>query len=109
MRGFLRRFFNDPKGNIAILFAIAVVPIIGAMGAAVDYSMANAQRDAMQYAVDATALALAKIMPASQTELDARGMEWFKANMGKTPITDLQLTITATIGKINIRPRRLSA
>ncbi len=103
MRGLLRRFFSDPKGNVAILFAIAVVPIIGAMGAAVDYSMASAQRTSMQAAVDATALALAKIMPVSQTELDARGMEWFNANMGQTPITNIQLTIIPTTGKINIQ------
>ena len=56
----------------------------------------------MQAAVDATGLALAKIMPASQTELEARGMEWFKANMGQTPLTNIQLTITGTTGKLNI-------
>jgi hypothetical protein len=44
MRAFLRRFFSDPKGNVAIMFAIAVVPVIGAMGAAVDYSMAARNR-----------------------------------------------------------------
>jgi len=102
MRGFLRRFFNDPKGNVAILFAIAVVPIIGAMGAAIDYSMANAQRTAMQAAIDATALALVKIMPASQQELNARGAEWFAANLGTTPITNIQLTITPSTGKLNL-------
>ncbi len=72
------------------------------MGAAVDYSMASAQRVTLQAAIDATGLALAKIMPASQTELNARGMEWFKANMGQTPITNIQLTITATTGKLKI-------
>ncbi len=102
MRGFLRRFFSDPKGNVAILFAIAVVPVIGAMGAAVDYSMASAQRVSMQAAVDATALALAKIMPATQTELDARGKEWFQANMGPTPLTNVTLTISGTTGKLNV-------
>ncbi len=29
-------------------------------------------------------------------------MEWFKANMGLTPITNLTLNITATVGKLNI-------
>jgi hypothetical protein len=57
----------------------------------------------MQAAVDATALALAKIMPVSQNELNARGMEWFKANMGSTPITGIQLTIVPTTGKLNIQ------
>ena len=102
MRSLLRRFLTDRKGNIAILFAFALIPVIGSMGAAVDYSMASAQRVTLQAAVDATGLSLAKIMPASQSELEARGMEWFKANMGLTPITNLTLNITATVGKINI-------
>jgi len=102
MRGYLRRFFNDPKGNVAILFAIAVVPVIGAMGAAVDYSLANAQRTAMQASLDATAIALVKIMPTTQQELNARGMEWFKANLGATPVTGIQLNIVPTTGKINL-------
>ena len=102
MRSLLRRFLANRKGNVAILFAFALVPIIGAMGAAVDYSMASAQRVTLQAAIDSTGLALAKIMPASQTELNARGMEWFKANMGQTPITDIQLNITATTGKLKI-------
>src|SRR3990167_5687161 len=103
MRGFLRRFFNDPKGNVAIMFAIAVVPIIGAMGAAIDYSLANAQRSAMQAALDATAVALIKLMPTSQQELDTRGMEWFQANLGTTPVSNIQLTITPSIGKMNLQ------
>lgn len=102
MRSMLRRFFSDPKGNVAIMFAIAVVPVIGAMGAAIDYSMASAQRTAMQASLDATAIALVKIMPTSQQELNARGMEWFKANMGATPITGIQLIIIPTTGKINL-------
>lgn len=102
MRGFLRRFFSNPKGNVAIMFAIAVVPVIGAMGAAVDYSMASAQRTAMLASLDATAIALVKIMPTSQQELNARGLEWFTANLGATPITNIQLTIIPTTGKINL-------
>ena len=102
MRNLLSRFLAERKGNVAILFAIAVVPIIGAMGAAIDYSMANAQRTAMQAAIDATALALVKIMPASQQELNARGAEWFAANLGTTPITNIQLTITPSTGKLNL-------
>ena len=102
MRCNLRRFFTDPKGNVAIMFAIAAVPIIGAMGAAVDYSMAAAQRTAMQASLDATAIALVKIMPTTQQELNARGMEWFVANLGTTPIMGISLSIVPTTGKLNL-------
>ena len=43
-----RRFRADRKGNIAILFGLALVPIFGIMGVALDYSMANMQRTALQ-------------------------------------------------------------
>jgi len=37
----LSRFLQDRRGNVAPIFAIAVIPIIGLVGAAVDYSRAN--------------------------------------------------------------------
>lgn len=66
-------FLRAKSGNVAILFSIAIIPIVGAMGAAVDYSMATANRTSMQKALDATALALAKLMPISQSELNSKG------------------------------------
>ena len=30
----MRRFWSDRKGNIAVIFALAIVPIIGGIGAA---------------------------------------------------------------------------
>ena len=41
-------------------FALASIPMIGAIGAAVDYSRANSARTAMQAALDSTALILSK-------------------------------------------------
>ena len=59
----MRRFWSDRKGNVAVLFALAVVPVIGGLGAAIDYSMANSYRTDMQKALDSTALALSKLLP----------------------------------------------
>jgi Flp pilus assembly protein TadG len=60
----LRRFARASGGNIAILFAIALVPLLGFVGAAVDYSRANRARTAMQAALDSTALMVAKDLSA---------------------------------------------
>ena len=46
--------------NVTAVFALAMLPIAGSVGAAVDYSRANSARTAMQAAVDATALMLSK-------------------------------------------------
>ena len=55
-----RRFVSARGGNVAITFALATLPVVGAVGAAVDYSHANSVKAAMQAALDATALMLSK-------------------------------------------------
>jgi Flp pilus assembly protein TadG len=56
----LSRFWNNRQGGVAPMLAIAIVPLMGAVGAAVDYSRANAARAAFQTALDSTALTLSK-------------------------------------------------
>jgi hypothetical protein len=56
----LAGFRTARGGNIAITFALATLPIIGFVGAAVDYSRANSVKAAMQTALDSTALMLSK-------------------------------------------------
>ena len=56
----LRAFRSDKSGNVVITFALAIIPIIGFAGAAVDYSRANSAKAAMQAALDSTALILSK-------------------------------------------------
>src|SRR5215213_2892324 len=60
VRGALGRFPGANQGNIAVIFAIALVPIISFVGAAIDYTRANSARSSMQAALDSTALMLAK-------------------------------------------------
>ncbi|WP_300181852.1 Tad domain-containing protein [Bradyrhizobium sp.] len=37
-----------------VIFGIVVVPVIGLVGAAIDYNHANAARTTMRYAIDST-------------------------------------------------------
>lgn len=104
--GLFKRFWSGHegrKGNIAILFALSLVPIVGATGAAVDYSLANASRTSMQKALDATALALAKLMPLTQAQLNTQGWQIFKANLGNISVEltqgNLQISTPST-GKL---------
>jgi Flp pilus assembly protein TadG len=53
----LRRFRSDKRGNIAITFTLALLPILSAIGAVTDYSMASRMRAKMQSAADAAAVA----------------------------------------------------
>jgi Flp pilus assembly protein TadG len=60
IRAAASRFAKANQGNIAVIFAIALVPLLSFVGAAIDYSRANAARSAMQAALDSTALMVSK-------------------------------------------------
>ncbi len=60
LRSALQRFGTNERGNVVFIFALATVPMIGFVGAAVDYSNANSVKSAMQTAADSTALMLSK-------------------------------------------------
>jgi Flp pilus assembly protein TadG len=98
----MRRFWTDREGNIALVFALAAVPIFGAMGVAIDYSMASAYRADIQKSLDATALALTKIMPTDQATLDTVGNQFFQANLNNHNLSNLQLTIQPDVGRLRV-------
>lgn len=51
-------FGKDQRGNVAIVFALSLIPTIGFAGAAVDYSRATAAREFMRAISDRTAIAV---------------------------------------------------
>lgn len=55
-----RAFDRSTEGNVAIMFAIVIIPVLGLIGFSVDYSRYNALRTKLQAAADAAALAVAK-------------------------------------------------
>ena len=76
-----RRLRSDRRGNVAIIFGLAVVPIFGAVGAAVDYSAANSSRTEMQAAADESALAVAKeVRKLTSSLIEQKGSDYFNAN-----------------------------
>jgi Flp pilus assembly protein TadG len=73
-------FKSANRGNVAITFAIATLPLIGTVGFAVDYSHANAVKAAMQAALDSTALMLSKdAATASNADLQTKAKSYFDA------------------------------
>jgi hypothetical protein len=53
----LSRFRRDKTANVAIIFVIALLPIVEAIGCAVDYSLATRMKSKLQAAADAAAVA----------------------------------------------------
>ena len=80
----LKAFARSQRGNVAITFAIATIPLIGFVGAAVDYSRANSLKVALQGALDATALMVAKGVPTQDTgALDIEAKKYLLAILNR--------------------------
>lgn len=54
---YLTRFRRDRRGNVAVIFAITAIPLISAIGCAVDYSLATRMKAKLQTAADAAGIA----------------------------------------------------
>ena len=81
MANLFRRFLANKKGNTAITFAIAIVPILLATGAAVDYLRYAAAKSELQAALDSGALAVAAAQSLSNSQRIAAGNNSFLRNM----------------------------
>src|SRR6266850_8201133 len=93
------RFVADQRGGVAPVFALALVPMIGLGGAAIDYGRATAARTAMQATLDATALMIAKDAQLIQSnQVNTRAGELFNAGFGRDDVQSLQVTATVTNG-----------
>ncbi len=80
LRAIFARFRADQRGNIAVIFAISILPILGLIGAAVDYTRANNARSALQSALDTTSLMISKDAPSmTASQIQARAQQYFNA------------------------------
>ena len=101
-----RRFLENCKGGVAPILALGIIPLVGAVGAAVDYSRASAVRTSMQAALDSTALMLSKdAKNLSEAQRDAKATSYFKALFNRPEATDVAITehmITVDTGSFSM-------
>lgn len=64
----MRRMLRDERGNIALMTALLAVPVIGLMGAAVDFARYTSLRMEMESAVQASVLAAASLSQSGNTD-----------------------------------------
>jgi len=98
LRNAVRRFGSDTGGNTVLTFSLALLPIMGLIGAAYDYSRASSIRTAMQAAVDVTALKLAQ-NASTDTSLSQDANTYFQAVF--TNRTAQNASATATYSQTN--------
>lgn len=94
----LSRFVSDRNGNIAVIFALALLPLLSFVGAAVDYSLAARARAKLIAALDTAMLvATAKseiTKTASAAQSDA--VNTFTGQMSALRMTASAVTINVT-------------
>jgi Flp pilus assembly protein TadG len=97
LRSQLHRFRAAESGNVVFTFALATIPMIGFVGAAVDYSRGNSAKAAMQSAVDATALMLSRQAPGlNQAQLNQKATDIFKSLLHRPEMTNILVSPTFT-------------
>jgi len=90
-------FARETRGNIAITFAFATIPLLAALGAAVDYSRANSAKVDLQAALDSTALMLSREASTDTgTQLQADAQSYFTANFNRAGTTVGTISATYT-------------
>lgn len=96
-RTLVGQFARGDQGNVAVMFAIALLPIVGFIGVAVDYTRANNARSSMQSALDSAALMVSKDNAAgtlSASDLTAKAQAYFSALYTKTSASNIAITAT---------------
>ena len=94
----LSHFVSDRRGNIAVIFALALVPLLSFVGAAVDYSLAARAKAKLTAALDTAVLvATAKTeitKSASTAQTDAKNA--FTGQMSALGLTTTAININVT-------------
>lgn len=101
-RALARRFARDRRGAVAVIFVVALVPLIAAGGAAIDISRAYLVQQRLGMAIDAAGLAVGS-SNGTEAELRQKMERFFRANYPENevgvPATPL---MTISGGRIRI-------
>jgi Flp pilus assembly protein TadG len=93
LRWHLRQFRNANRGNVILTFTLATIPMVGFVGAAVDYSRGNSAKAAMQQAIDATGLILSRdAQSLTEAQLKQKADQLFRTLINRTEIQNIVVT-----------------
>jgi Flp pilus assembly protein TadG len=96
-----RGMLADRRGNAAMMFGLAVLPLMGATGLAVDTARAYNIEDQLQKSLDAAALAAGRSLDSANVEDDARS--FLLANLeGTVELDDFDIDTSADGKRITI-------
>jgi len=99
--GLLNRFRKDQRGNVVMIFALMLVPLLTFMGAAIDYSRATRARATMQSVLDTVSLMVAKDLSSgliTQGQINTKAQTYFNALYTDTEAQAVNVTAVYTVG-----------
>jgi Flp pilus assembly protein TadG len=93
----LQTFLQARDGNVAVIFTLALLPLVGFVGMAVDYSRANSTKTAIQAALDATALMMSKdAQKLTNDQLKQKALDVFNTLFTRPEAKNVTLETTLT-------------
>jgi Flp pilus assembly protein TadG len=96
LRQLIDRFRRDQRGNAAIVFGLAALPLAAGAGLAIDSLMAYSVEDQLQKSLDAAGLAAGRTALPENVETDARSYfnTNFQAGPGLATLQDLKIEVS---------------
>lgn len=102
----IRRFHRDQRGNFLMLFGLVLIPLMGVVGVAIDYSRASNARQALSSAIDSAALMAARdAQKLTDGQIRTRANAWIRDNLPpdvKSQLGNTTVTIDRTTRTIKI-------
>lgn len=96
-----RRFAGSERGNVAIIFAFALIPVVLAIGAGIDYGSGSAVKAKLDGVADAASLSAVSYSALSlnATTAQTNALAAFNAQVAHVPrMTSVAPTVTVTDG-----------
>jgi Flp pilus assembly protein TadG len=89
------RFLQNRDAGVAPMLALAALPLFASVGASIDFGRAASARAAMQAAVDAAALLIAKdAKVVAATQMATNAADYFNANFHNSEVRNLATTVS---------------
>jgi Flp pilus assembly protein TadG len=98
----LPTFARDQRGSTAMVFALAMVPALAAIGLAIDYGRAHYAKDRLQNAVDAAALAGARLPATARANREQAARGVFSSNLAATNLAAVSPAISASNAEVSV-------
>jgi len=83
----LKSFLSDRRGSISVIFAISTIPLVLAVGSAVDYAKLSKMRSELQGALDSAVLAGAAYRHAQDSERIGEAQAFLSSNFDGLLVT----------------------